>query len=295
MRIARALVRIPVRFVSRVALALRPQAPFKRPWERSVLEDIAARRPWNIRVKWERARAARRIGRLVDGATVVVVNWNTRDVTADVIRAVQRLSPPELRILVVDNGSTDGSRELFAGWPGVETLNLRANAGHGAALDIGVCRVRTRVAVTLDSDAIPLRSGWLDPVLAPVRDGRAVLAGHRSSRDFVHPVLSAVDTAAFVRRGLSFQIFVPPGVDPRSARWGDEAWDTAELMTRRLETPEVVFVEGGEVPVPGLRGGMVAGAVYHYGGVSRETTGAVGPEALAAWREACGRVGQALT
>ena len=101
------------------AAALRPDALARPAWERSVLDDVAAKRPWNLRVKWARQRALRRLDALAEGVTVVIVNWNTRDVTADVIRAVQRYSPQGVRILVVDNGSTDGSREMLA--PGRES------------------------------------------------------------------------------------------------------------------------------------------------------------------------------
>lgn len=255
-----------------------------------MLDDIAARRPWNLRVKAARLRARSRLGRLHAGVTVVIVNWNTQQVTADVLRAVQELTPGDVDVLVVDNGSLDGSAQMLRTWPGIDTLLLRSNAGHGVALDLAVCAVRTRVAVTLDSDAIPLRAGWLDPVVEPVRSGRAPLAGLRSSRDFVHPVFSAVDTTTFIERGLSFQAFVPPGVVSGAAHWGHDAWDTAELMTQRIGRDNVVFVEKTDNPVPGLPGMTTGGVVYHHGGVSRRADGAVGAEALDGWRTALGRI-----
>lgn len=279
-----------LRIANRQLLRVFPDASSKLPWERSLLEDLAARRPWNARFKLERALALPRIDRLRPGVTVVIVNWNTKDVTADVLRAVQDLSPHGTEILVIDNGSTDGSRELFAQWPGIRTILFRSNMGHGAALDIGLCRVRTSIALTLDSDAIPIRKGWLEPAVAPVRNRQAILAGQRSSRDFVHPVYSAVDTAEFLRRRLSYQIFVPPEVDPNTAEWGKNAWDTGELMTGRLGPGEVAFVEGGPVPISNLRGGMTSDIVYHYGGVSRESTGWVSSDAVHAWRSACSAV-----
>lgn len=225
---------------------------------------------------------------------MIVVNWNTKDVTSDVIRAVEQLSPPQTRILVVDNGSTDGSRELFRSWPGIRTMHLPANAGHGVALDLAVCATRTKVAVTLDSDAIPLTPNWLDAAVAPVREGRAVLAGLRSSRNFVHPVYSAVNTAEFVRRRLSYQAFIPPGVTSETARWGQNAWDTAELMTGRLRAEDVFFVDPTENLVSGLPGMTTGGVVYHHGGVSRTASGIIDDAALAEWRDAGERLRAAV-
>lgn len=258
------------------------------------MDDIAARRPWNIRVKLIRALALRRLGALHDGITVVIVNWNTKDVTGDVVRAVQELSPDDVRVLVVDNASSDGSREMLKAWPDIATMLLRSNAGHGVALDLAVCSARTRIVVTLDSDAIPLRRGWLEPAIAPLRNGEVVLAGLRARRNFVHPVYSAVDTATFVRRGLSFQTFVPPGVTPATAVWGENAWDTAELLTRQLGSSEVAFVERTENLVDGLPGMSTGDVVYHHGGVSRSAGGSVEPAALAGWREACSRLRTAV-
>lgn len=274
-----------------VAGRLRPGAAIRAPWERSVLDDIAMRRPWNLRVKRARLIARTRLSRLEDGATVIIVNWNTKDITADVVSAVRMLSPADVRVLVVDNGSTDGSAEMFRSWPRIDAMLLRSNAGHGVALDLAVCATRTKVAVTLDSDAIPLTEGWLDQVVEPVASGQAVLVGQRSSRGFVHPIYAAVDTAEFVRRKLSFQVHRQPGLGLGDERWGENAWDTAELMTPRLAHDEVVFVERTDNAAADLPGMTAGGVVYHHGGVSRATDGAVTSEALDGWHSACRALG----
>lgn len=283
--------------VARVAASalarLRPEAASLPPGDRSVLDDIAMRRPWNLVVKAARIRASIRLRTrgLDDGVTVIVVSWNTRQVTADVLTAVQALSPADTRVLVIDNASSDGSREMLADWPGLQTMLMRSNAGHGVALDLAVCTTKTRIAVTLDSDAVPLRSDWLEPAVAPVRSGAALLAGSRSSRGFVHPMYLAVDTATFLRRGLSFQVHREPGLGPEDVRWGVNAWDTGELMTPRLDPDEVAFVDRTPNPVADLPGMTAGGVVYHHGGVSRGTDGGVSSEALEGWRRACRALG----
>jgi hypothetical protein len=135
-----------------------------------------------------------------------------------------------------------------------------------------------------------LAEGWLDQAVEPVASGRVVLAGLRSSRDFVHPVYSAVDTAAFVRRKLSFQVHRRPDA-AGNERWGENAWDTAELMTARLAPDEVVFVERTDNAAPGLPGMTTGGVVYHHGGVSRAVDGGVVADAVAGWRDACRSLG----
>lgn len=277
--------------VPRAIAALRPDAAARSAGERSLLDDIAVRRPWNVVVKLARLRARLRLRRLRPGATVVVVSWNTREVLADVLRAVRRFSPDGTPVLVLDNGSSDGSLDLLRTVPGVAVRNLRRNAGHGVALDLGVCSVRTRIAVALDSDAIPLRHGWLDPVVEPIESGRAVLAGTRASRGFVHPMFLAVDVATFVRERLSFQVHRAPGVTPTGARWGVDAWDTGEVLTARVGLERIEFVEPTDNPVPGLPGMTAGGVVYHHGGVSRGGSGRITEDALQAWKDACRALG----
>lgn len=78
--------------------------------------------------------------------TVVIVNWNGLEVTLECLRSLQCVPYPGMRVLVVDNGSTDGSVEAVrAAFPGVDVLplfeNLRFaggnNAGIRRALDQG--------------------------------------------------------------------------------------------------------------------------------------------------------------
>lgn len=272
---------------------LRPGAHARTPAQRSVLDDIVLTRPWNILVKALRLRARLRQSELEPGVTVIVVNWNTVEITSDVLRAVQRLSPAGTRVLLIDNGSTDGSRVRFEHWPGLDTVLLPSNAGHGAALDIGVLSVQTTVAVTLDSDAVPLRAGWLEPAVGPLLSGDALLAGVRSTRNFVHPVYLAIDTATFVRRRLSFQLHKTRRAPGEPEDWGRNAWDTAELLIAHFEPTEVRFVEGSPNTVPGLRGGSVSDVVYHHGGVTLNNQDGVPDEVLTEWRDACRALGMA--
>jgi glycosyltransferase involved in cell wall biosynthesis len=71
---------------------------------------------------------------------------------ADVIAEVRRYSP---EVLVVDDGSTDGTSDVLASLEGVRVLTHAANRGYGAALrsafDYARCE-RFDVLVTIDCD-----------------------------------------------------------------------------------------------------------------------------------------------
>jgi glycosyltransferase involved in cell wall biosynthesis len=90
------------------------------------------------------------------GLTIVIPVYNEE-------QALPRVLPPVIeeversgwRLILVNDGSTDGSAELLeaqAGHPAVEVVQLRVNRGYGGALKAGIDRVRTRHVVTMDAD-----------------------------------------------------------------------------------------------------------------------------------------------
>lgn len=90
-------------------------------------------------------------------------------------------------VLVVDDGSTDGTRGVMSGLqcPQVQYLRLRRNAGKSAALSVGFDRAEGETIVLMDADgqddprAIPLLLQSLDDDLDLVTGSRA---GHRRDR-----------------------------------------------------------------------------------------------------------------
>jgi hypothetical protein len=276
-----------------VAVRLRARlgrSPDRPPaWEADLADDLAFNRPWNVLIKALRIRARLAQRRLRRGETIIIVNWNTLPVLKDTLHAVRSLTSPDVKLMVVDNGSTDGSQDWLRTRDDIRLVALPENAGHAVALDIGVLLCRTETAITLDSDAVPLRADWLEQVLDPLRQEGVVLAGLRSSRDFVHPVFSALSVKEFVRRKLSFQVWQLPGIAQDERIWGENCWDTAELMTARLDEHEVVFVDRTPNPVSGLPGMTTGDVVYHHGGVTRateETAHDLTDSSYQGWREA---------
>jgi len=78
---------------------------------------------------------------------VVVLNWNGWHDTLDCIRSLQRQDYPNLGLIVVDNGSTDGSEShLLAHRPPVELLQTGANLGFGGGCNVGIREALMRQA-----------------------------------------------------------------------------------------------------------------------------------------------------
>lgn len=101
--------------------------------------------------------------------TVVVPNYNGAHLLPETLAALRAQDAPELEVIVVDNGSSDGSLEMLGAEPQVRVLALRKNTGFAGAANAGVRASERRWVVVLNSDARPQR-GWLTALLAHVED-----------------------------------------------------------------------------------------------------------------------------
>jgi len=99
---------------------------------------------------------------------VIIVNWNAGAYLTDALTAVGRQRRPADRIVVVDNASTDGSRDLATQFPDVELIALDRNAGFAEANNIGAASVADCDWLAfLNPDAFP-EPGWLERLLESV-------------------------------------------------------------------------------------------------------------------------------
>ncbi len=100
-------------------------------------------------------------------ATVVIPNWNGRDLLEKYIPPLlaAMAGNPDNEILVVDNGSEDGSAAfLSARFPQVKVLALPQNLGFGGGSNAGFRQAKNDVVVLLNSD-MRVEEGFLQPLL----------------------------------------------------------------------------------------------------------------------------------
>jgi N-acetylglucosaminyl-diphospho-decaprenol L-rhamnosyltransferase len=180
--------------------------------------------------------------------SVVVVSHNTRDHLGHCLASVARGH----EVIVVDNGSTDGSRELVRErFPDVHLLELAENRGFGAANNEGMKIGSGRYFLILNADAWPVDDGIERLVAFADANPRAAVVGprllnldgtlQRSVRGF--PTRWRIATEYFFLRKLAprsraVNAFYGAGFDHRSVREADFLMG-AVLLLRRDAVDEV--------------------------------------------------------
>ena len=135
-----------------------------------------------------------------DAASAVIPNWNGRDLLEKYLPPlIEAMSGhPDNEIIVVDNGSTDGSaafvRERF---PSVRVLELPQNLGFGGGSNAGFRAARNDIVVLLNSDM-------------------------RVAPDFLQPLLDGFGAPGVF--AVSCQIFFPDPAKPREETGLTHAW-----------------------------------------------------------------------
>jgi GT2 family glycosyltransferase len=112
--------------------------------------------------------------------SVVVVSHNTRDVLACCLAEVV---PRGHEVVVVDNGSTDGSPELVREQFPSARLVEAENRGYGAGMNAGMAVASGDWFLILNSDAWPVGDGIERLVAFAERDSRVGIAGPRLSNE----------------------------------------------------------------------------------------------------------------
>lgn len=89
---------------------------------------------------------------------IIILNWNGKQITVDCIESLRALAYPNYKILLVDNGSTDGSVPYIrARYPDLEVVENADNLGYAEGNNVGMRRAMENEAsyiLLLNNDTV---------------------------------------------------------------------------------------------------------------------------------------------
>ncbi len=209
--------------------------------------------------------------------SIVIPVFNERDTIAQVIgrvRAVLGERPSE--IIVVDDGSSDGTREILRPVEGIRLIEHEGNQGKGAALRTGFGAVAGDVVIVQDAD-LEYDPRDYEKLLEPIMDGRAdvvfgsrFLGGPHRVLFFWHYLANKMLTwlsNVFTNLNLSdmetgYKVFrreVLAKIQIRSDRFNFEPEITAKVAKGRFRIYEVPISYSGRTYEEGKKIGFVDG------------------------------------
>ena len=112
-------------------------------------------------------------GQMTDLLSVVMPCYNERDTIREIVARVQAV-PMNIELIIVDDGSTDGTRDILAGIEqnGARVIYRETNEGKGAALCDGFAAANGDVIVVQDADLEYDPAEYAD-LYDPIRRGAA--------------------------------------------------------------------------------------------------------------------------
>jgi GT2 family glycosyltransferase len=105
-------------------------------------------------------------------ATICVVNYKTLDLTRLCLRSIRKHTDYPHQVIVIDNGSADESLEYLTRLKWIHLIERSSKDdpsggySHAAALDLGLENCRTEFFVSMHSDTVVMRGGWLGEMIS---------------------------------------------------------------------------------------------------------------------------------
>ncbi len=114
--------------------------------------------------------------------SIVILTRNELEYTRRCIEGIARTTPEPHELVLVDNGSTDGTLEYLRSIPGAIVVENGRNLGFGGGCNIGIAASCGDRILLLNNDVVP-SAGWLAELHAALDSSpRVGLAGPRSNR-----------------------------------------------------------------------------------------------------------------
>jgi glycosyltransferase involved in cell wall biosynthesis len=140
----------------------------------------------------------------------IVPAYNEEARIAAVLRTLTGVTVVD-EVIVVNDGSTDGTTTAAQAVPGVQVVTLPRNKGKGGAMREGATRTDADVLLFFDADLVGLTPRHVEDLLAPVCSGEAAMSmgifkGGRLWTDMAQFFAPAITGQRAIRRDVFLHI-----------------------------------------------------------------------------------------
>lgn len=116
-----------------------------------------------------------------DLVSIIIPTYNRAVLLMDVLEALAAQTYPHLELIIIDDGSTDGTSDKVRAWAASQAMSVRIfrqdNAGPAAARNLGLQQARGEYLYFIDSDDLAFPTALEQMADALVRSGRSYCLG----------------------------------------------------------------------------------------------------------------------
>lgn len=178
---------------------------------------------------------------MLERVAVVIPAYNEEENIASVLSVLVNVTEID-EIIVVNDGSSDATRDVALSFGGVKVISLAINMGKGAAMKAGAEAADAEIVVFLDADLIGLTYEHIRGLITPILTGQTeatvgIFDGGRTSTDWAQALTPFLSGQRALRRQLLTEV-----TDIDEARYGVELLLHRQLK-RMGKSPQAVVLK----------------------------------------------------
>jgi GT2 family glycosyltransferase len=118
----------------------------------------------------------------------IVINWNGAAYLEECLNSLLQQTCHSFEIFVVDNGSTDHSRQLLKQFPDVKVIWNEHNRGFGPANNQALSQAQGELIAFINNDAV-LENSWLENMIPDFENSEIGMAAGKTLSYFDHELI----------------------------------------------------------------------------------------------------------
>ena len=111
-----------------------------------------------------------------ESVNIFVLNWNQKAMTIDCIKSLEKVTYNNLKIILIDNGSTDGSVDLInEHFSNIEIIEVGDNLGYAGGNNYGFINStnQSKYSIFLNNDTV-VSPNFIEPLIKALNDDSSI-------------------------------------------------------------------------------------------------------------------------